>query len=259
MMAFEIKNLSFDYVSGPVLVDLTTGFEAGRFHALIGPNGAGKSTLIKVLAGLVDPKAGQVYFASKPVNTYTELEKARRMAYMAQHIFLPGGFKASEIVAMARYPYEEGQAETDRAVRAAMIRTGTLDFYDRTIDALSGGEVQRVLLARAFCQETDIMLLDEVTSALDLRVQHRIMEDLKSWTEGGGTVIMVLHDVNLAAAYADRLTLVKEGRVLAQGPTEAVLTPDLLETLYDLPIQVFTNPVSGKIMVTPAPEGKKIR
>lgn len=250
-MTFEIKNLSFNYGSGPLLVDLTTNFEAGKFHALIGPNGAGKSTLIKLLAGLVQPKAGQVLYESKPLDAYSELERAKRMAYMAQHIFLPGGFRAWEIVAMARYPYKEGQAEADRAVEAAMVRTGTLDFYDRTVDLLSGGEVQRVLLARAFCQETDTLLLDEVTSALDLRVQHRIMEDLKAWTAGGGTVIMVLHDVNLAARYADLLTLIRAGRVLDQGPPEVVLTSDRMETLYGLPIQVSTNPITGKAMVTP--------
>lgn len=251
MNVFEICGLSFDYVRGPVLKDLHVDFQAGKLHILIGPNGAGKSTLIKLMAGVLEGDRGQVVFEGQDLEILSKRNLARRLAYMAQDIRVPGGFTAREIVSMARYPYEESTFASQKAVQSAMERTGTWLFRDRTMDSLSGGEAQRVLLARAFCQETEVLLLDEVTSAMDLKVQHRIMTDLKKWTREGGTLIMALHDINLAARYGDILTLIKNGKAFAQGCPERVLTEEALFSLYEMELVLETGPVSKQIWVTP--------
>lgn len=231
-------------------VDLAVG--AGELVALVGPNGAGKSTLLAALAGDV-PCEGTVLLGGRELRGYRAAELARTRAVLPQHATLSFPFTAGEVVRMGRAPWH-GRPESDRdelLVGTAMRRTGTSAFAGRPFPALSGGEQARVALARVLAQAAPVLLLDEPTAALDLRHQEEVLATARERAGAGDAVVVVLHDLGLAAAYADRVVVLADGRVTGHGPPAEVFTEQLLSRVYGHPIEVLAHPRTGELLVVP--------
>ena len=222
------RGVSVSLGGTPVLRSVSFAARPGLVTGLVGPNGAGKSTLLRVMAGVLRPDAGAVRLGAAELTGLPARERARQVAYLPQHE-AAHPFTALETVLMARYPHLsrfalEG-ADDRRIARAAMALTETQRFENRQLDRISGGERQRVLLARALAQQARVLLLDEPVAGLDLRHQLAAMETLRSQAVGGGVAVVVaLHDVWLASRYCDRLTLLSGGEVVAEGTPAEVFT-----------------------------------
>jgi iron complex transport system ATP-binding protein len=256
--AVDIAGLGHFYGPFQALKDLTFSVPTGSFFIVIGPNGSGKTTLLKNLAGLETPAAGSIQILGRPIGRYTRKALARKLALVPQLPAEDFPFRVRDIVLMGRSPHLGVlglDREADRAVAdRAMEFTGIGHFAGRRLDQLSGGERQRVFIARAICQEPEVLLLDEPTAALDLAHQARIMdlmEELKK--ERGVTVVMVSHDLNLAALYADRMLLLGKGEAVSLGRPEQVLTYEVLEKTYGCPLLVDESPLGGAPRVTLVP------
>jgi iron complex transport system ATP-binding protein len=253
------EGLAFAYTPGePVLRNLTVAVARGRLACVLGPNGCGKTTLLRMLVGLLVPSQGRVRLAGTPLEAYPPGSIARRVAYVPQETLAAVGFTALETVLMGRSPHTGAlgfESSGDwHAAREALRRTDTERFAQRSLEDLSGGERQRVIIARALAQESNVILLDEPTSFLDIRHQHGIYGLLRRLvTEEGKTVVAVSHDLSLAAAYADRLVLIDEGRVAAAGTPDEVIRPEVLSPVYETAVEVRTDEVTGRPYVLPRP------
>ena len=257
----EAADLSFGYRGAaaglpPVLDGVSLKVERGASVALLGPNGAGKTTLLKLLAGMLQPRGGQVTLDGRPVSALTRREIARRLAVVPQETRTPFDFTVIEMVLMGRYPHLgafELEGARDLAIaREALAATGTAAFESRAFSTLSGGEKQRVVIAGALAQSAEVLLLDEPTAALDLRYQFEIITLLRRLNaERGTTVIVSTHDLNLAAALCDRMVLLRGGRIMAQGATGEVLTPEHVRALYEIDADVQFHQRAGRMMVVP--------
>jgi iron complex transport system ATP-binding protein len=242
------RNLNHAFDGRSVLQGVAFEVEAGRFFIIIGPNGSGKTTLLKLLAGLLPLKSGRIELLSKDIRSYTARDLARRIAYVPQNVPVEFPFSVTQVVLMGRAPHLgllgfEGEADLELA-RDAMAITGVDHLADRRLDQLSGGERQRVFIARAICQQPRILLLDEPTAALDLSFQVRLMDLLERLkNEQQVTIVMVSHDLNMAAMYADRLLLLSRGRVARQGTTGQVIDFALLEEVYGCTLLVDESPL----------------
>lgn len=252
----EAENLSFAYGRRGVLEEVSLVAEPGELVGLIGPNGSGKSTLLRILAGLERGYRGSARLGGVEVRERAPRDIARSLAYLEQESRLAMPFRALEIVLLGRHPHLRGlafEAERDREIaRRALERVGAGDLAERNILNLSAGERQRVLFAMALAQEPRALLLDEAGSFLDIR--HLVgMYDLvrELAREDGVAVIAVLHDLNLAAEYCDRLVLLDGGRVAASGATSEVLTYGNLKRVYATEIYVDVNDLTGALVVTP--------
>jgi iron complex transport system ATP-binding protein len=244
-------------------VDVVHGAELllprGRVTALIGPNGSGKSTLLRAIARLKDARSGSVLVPGAADPDATEMvdalalsrpEFARRVTLLAQSRPTPAGLSVREVVGFGRHPYRRRFRSTDPEGRAAIDRalelTGVAAFADRGVESLSGGQLQRVWLACCLAQETDVLLLDEPTTYLDLRYQVEILDLVRELADlHGVTVGLVLHDLDQAAAVSDRVVLLRSGRVVAAGSAAEVYDPELLTDVYGIRIDVETDPISG--------------
>ena len=245
----EARNVSDTALSGSgetiaVLrgVDFQAG--AGTFTGIVGPNGAGKTTLLRALAGLL-PAAGEIRLDGKPVSSYPPRVLARKIAYMHQDTTVPFDFTAAQVVAMGRSPWIGAFAvpsPSDPRVTSAMTQAGCAELASRPASRLSGGERQRVMLARALAQDTPCLLLDEPTASLDIRHACEAFRLCRTAAAEGRLVTAVLHDLRQAARFCSRLFLMKEGRVLASGPPEEVLTPEKIGEAYGVKALVFRNP-----------------
>ena len=240
----EAEGIKFAYFSGePVLKGVGLTGTSGRLTALLGPNGSGKTTLLRCLMGWLRPSAGSIRLDGKPLREYSAKARARLLAYVPQFPSSAFAFPVRELVLMGRYAYAgtmglAGAKDLD-VVRQAMEMTETQQFASRSLDELSGGQAQRVMLARALAQQPSVMLLDEPTSHLDIRNQlhvYRMMQRLAH--EWNMAVICVSHDVNLAARFADELILMRNGTVLASGPPADVVRKDILDRLYGVDVQL---------------------
>ena len=236
---------------GGNLILKSVSFEArpGEIAGLIGPNGAGKSTLLRTLAGLIRPDSGTVQIGEDALQGLNAGERARRIAFMPQHDALHP-FTALETVLMGRYAHLgrfELEGREDRQIaHDAMTRTDTAQFESRQLDRLSGGERQRVILARALAQQAGIILLDEPSASLDLRHRLSMMETLRLEAEHREVAVVVaLHDVSLAGRYCDRLTLMSEGIIAAEGAPAEVLTPENLRDVFEVETEVRIDPGTG--------------
>ena len=246
--AVDARSIGHAFNTREVLRDLTFRVPEGAFFIIIGPNGSGKTTLLKLITGLIAVQRGAMAVLSRPIGDYSARELARRMAYVPQSAPVTFGFSVLQVVLMGRAPHLgvlgfESEEDHDIA-REAMRLAGVDHLAGRRLDQLSGGEQQRVFIARAICQRPALLLLDEPTAALDLAYQVRTMDlmaRLKS--EQGVTVVMVSHDLNLAAMYADRILLLDRGRVAGSGPPKEVLRFDLLEKVYGCPLLVDKSPL----------------
>jgi len=252
----KIRDLSVSYGKRAVLHSVSLEVGKGEVLALIGPNGAGKSTLIRAAGGVIPITGGTVRTNGDDFGTLAPMERARYMATVPQAIQLPPAFTVWETVLMGRTPYlgflgQTSPADEDLA-RRSLERVHALDLAGRRVGELSGGEAQRVLLARALTQSTPILLLDEPTAHLDLQYQVSLLELVRDLARTEKlAVLLALHDLNLAARCADRIALMVNGRLAAVGAPSEVLTPELISQAYNWPVQVVKNPLSGGPLVLP--------
>jgi iron complex transport system ATP-binding protein len=255
----DIKDISLDFRDKSILLDLSFSVSGGEFFVIIGPNGAGKTSLLKVLAGLQKPDQGSVIVKGKNISQYRRRNLSQIMAIVPQQIEVGFPFTVADTVVMGRSPHlgilgMEGENDFYIAGEA-MKFTEVAHLADRKLYQLSGGELQRVIIARAICQQPEIILLDEPTTALDPAHQLKIMDLMEKFRrEQGTTVIMVSHDLNLASMYGDRLLLLKEGRVIKTGEPAEVLDKELLEQSYGCRMMVDESPLGQTVRVTPIPD-----
>jgi iron complex transport system ATP-binding protein len=244
-----IENLSAAYDRMVVLRDVSLTATAGQVLGLIGPNGAGKSTLLRAISGTLAPTEGSIRLGNTDLARLPAAERARLVAVVPQGANLPEGFRVAEVVLMGRAPHLPrfgGESAHDREIaRQAMEQTATWALAERWIGQLSGGERQRVLIARALAQEPRLLLLDEATAQLDLKHQTTTLDTARRLARSGLTVIAALHDLNLAALYADRLALLHEGALLICDIPERVLTPGWLRQAYDVEAVIGRHPLYG--------------
>ncbi|MEC3917381.1 heme ABC transporter ATP-binding protein [Nocardia sp. CDC160] len=237
----------------PVLDGIDFDVVAGQIVALVGPNGAGKSTLLAALAGELELTGGSVELDGHALTHWTHLDMARRRAVLPQAHTVGFPFTAREVVAMGRSPWARTarQDEDEDAIAAAMAATDVQHLAARPFPALSGGERARVALARVLAQDTATLLLDEPTAALDLGHQEQVLRLARARASAGAAVVVVLHDLGVAAAYADRVAVLEAGRIAADGPPREILTPELLTRVYQHPVDVFDHPLTGAQLVLP--------
>jgi iron complex transport system ATP-binding protein len=214
---------------------------AGRWIGLLGPNGSGKTTLLRAIGGLI-PFEGQIVLDGRPVDAFSARERARRLAFVRQAPSLSFDFTVEELVVLGRAPHrgwlESYQGEDRSRVRSALSRVDLDGFAHRSVLSLSGGELQRVFLAQALVQEADLLLLDEPTSHLDVHYQFSFMEQVRSLVREGRTVITVFHDLELAARYAERLLVLQDGHLVAEGTPASVLTPSSIADVFGMNARV---------------------
>ena len=236
----ETQKVEISFGSAHILkgVDLHVGDK--EFIGVIGPNGSGKSTLLKCIYRVLQPDKGAVLLDEKALNSYSVRESARKMAVVAQHNYYNFEFSVSEVVLMGRSPHkramERDNAEDYRIVREALKTVGMSEFENRSFSTLSGGEQQRIILARALAQKTPCLILDEPTNHLDIKYQLQLMDIVKGLNL---TVISAIHDLNIAAMYCDRLLVVKKGVVVNSGTPEEVLTPEFIREVYEIDADVI--------------------
>lgn len=252
----RVENLNFSYGDRKILKDICAGFKPGMVCGLLGPNGSGKTTLLKNIASILKPEKRAVYINSKDISKMTPLEIAKAMALVPQNTYIDFDFTVEDIVMMGRTPYIKGfsgESREDREIVQWALETARIyHLKDRSIKSISGGELQRVVIARALAQRTQIILLDEPVSQLDIHHQLSIMETLSRLShEQNLTIVTVLHDLNLAAEYCDSIYLLKEGRIVCGGSPKEVLTYDTIESVYDIVCLVHENPVSKKPHIIP--------
>jgi len=255
MSGLFIRNVCYSY-EPPVwaLKDVCLDIDAGCFFGIIGPNGSGKSTLLRCISGNLKPQRGGVFLGGQDVSALSVREVARRMALVQQHSSLEYDFTVGDIVLTGRNPYIKrwrGESAQDYAMMNDALKTaGIPHLKDRPITALSGGEWQMMILARALCQQADIMLLDEPVTGLDIRHQVSIMGTVKRLAKQRGiSVVCVLHDLNLALSYCDGLALLSKGEVFASGKPEEVLTKHNIESVYGTGVTVLRH--DGKMYILP--------
>jgi len=248
-MALAAEQISAGYDRRTVLADLSVGISRGTVTALVGPNGSGKSTLLKTLARLLQLSAGAVYLDGKAIARMPTAAVARTLAVLPQGPTAPADLTVAELVEQGRYPHVGPLRMLRRqdhiAITEALTLTNTAQFADRPVDSLSGGERQRVWLALALAQSTPILLLDEPTTFLDIGHQIEVLDLVCSLNRNHGkTIIMVLHDLNHAARYADRMIALRAGQIIADGPPVTVLTPALLEQVFGVRATVLIDPIT---------------
>ncbi|MBK1700094.1 ABC transporter ATP-binding protein [Thiococcus pfennigii] len=250
----RIRNLTMDYGRGAVLAGLDLDLAPGPMVGLIGPNGAGKSTLLKLLMGLMRPSGGTIALDGRPLPGYRRRALAQRVTLVPQDTRIGFAFRVEEIVAMGRNPHlgrfeVPGEADLAR-IRRAMVQTGIAALAERPVDTLSSGERQRAIIARAIAQETRVLLLDEVTANLDLCHQLAVLELVRDLARGGRLVVAAIHDLTLAARFCDRLILLADGRVGADGAPHTVLTEANLRRFFGVEARVETGPGDGDLRIT---------
>ncbi|WP_322409231.1 ABC transporter ATP-binding protein [Microbacterium invictum] len=250
------EGLTLAYGSRLIVPELDLVVPSGRVTAIIGANGCGKSTLLRALARLLAPQSGRVVLDGEALHTRKSKEVARMLALLPQSPIAPEGIAVADLVGRGRHPHQRPLARWStrdyEVVAQALEATGVADLADRPMDELSGGQRQRVWIAMALAQETDILLLDEPTTFLDVAHQIEVLDLLTDLNRARGTtIVMVLHDMNLAARYADHLFALRDGRVVAEGPPRDILTGDLIGDVFDLDAVVIDDPVSGAPIVLP--------
>lgn len=248
-VALEARELSFGYEHQAVLTDVSFAIGAGELVALIGPNGSGKTTLLKLLLGLLPPKTGQVILRDRPLFTYPVKERAKQVAYVSQQPALTFPMTAFELVSLGRYPHVSrfNYSRADVAVvETALRETDSVHLKHRRFNSLSGGEKQKILIARALAQSTQVLLLDEPTLHLDLYYQLQILTALKNLcARQRMTVITVLHDVNLVSLFADKALLLNAGKLCAFGPVHEVVTEAQIKDLLGVNVKTMSDPETG--------------
>lgn len=252
----EITDLCAAYGERVVLKQVTLSVASGEVLALIGPNGSGKSTLIRTVSGVLPARRGSISVAGNDLNRLSAAQRARCLAVVPQARSLPSAFTVAQSVYLGRTPYlgwlgQPGRND-DLQVRMALEATQTLEMSERMIGELSGGEQQRVLLARALAQQTPVLLLDEPTTHLDLHHQSSLLGLVRGLAQRQNlAVLMVVHDLNLAGLYADRVAMLVDGSIYAQGAPQEVLSEEVLSKVYNVPVHVIKHPNYGTPLILP--------
>ncbi|WP_375057521.1 heme ABC transporter ATP-binding protein [Zobellella sp. DQSA1] len=249
----ELRHLSLRLQGKPLLADIYLRLHSGRVTVLLGPNGAGKSTLFKCIAGDLVAK-GEIELFGRPRSLWPRQELARRLAVLPQQSGLQFPFLAREVVAMGRIPHDSRQQENNHMVESAMVRAQVWHLRDAPYPRLSGGERQRVHFARVLAQlqgekQPKLLLLDEPTSALDLGQQHQLLQEARRLAAEGCAVLVIVHDLNLAARYGDHLVLMREGRISCEGGAERVLTPENVEHHFGYRARLLQSPEGHRVLV----------
>ncbi|NLG89353.1 MAG: heme ABC transporter ATP-binding protein [Clostridiaceae bacterium] len=254
--AVDVKNLDFSYGDRKVLEEICARFHPGMVCGLLGPNGSGKTTLLKNIAAILKPQKNTVYINGTDITDMTANELAREISVVPQNTYIEFDFSVQDIVMMGRAPYIKrfsSESEEDiETAQWAMRIAGIEDLAERSIKNISGGELQRVIIARALAQRSNIILLDEPVSQLDIYHQLSIMETVRTLAyEYGMTVVTVLHDLNLAAEFCDYIYLLKDGVIAYSGKPKDVLTYEIIEEVYKIVCLVYENPASKKPHIVP--------
>ncbi|WP_286884688.1 ABC transporter ATP-binding protein [Aneurinibacillus sp. UBA3580] len=243
----QITDMSLRIGQRQILSNITFEVKKGETLGIIGPNGSGKSSLVKVMSRLLIPDAGSVTLDGKPLGSYSSKMLARKMAVVSQEGLVPLPITVEEAVAMGRYPYHgffrRNTAQDAEAIQRALVRTGLEPLACKLLEQLSGGERQRVAIACSMAQEPEVLLLDEPTTYLDIGYQIGILNLVREWQrETEGTAVLVLHDLNLAAQYCDRLVLMESGNITRSGTIEEIMEAKLLADVYGVKPLVVTHP-----------------
>lgn len=255
MSLLQTQDLSLGYGPLAIIEALNLAAPSGQITALIGPNGCGKSTVLRGMARLLRPRHGSVLLDGRAIHSLPTKQMARELGILPQAPSAPEGISVRELVAQGRYPHQDwfqqwSQAD-EQALQTALDLTHLQPLAERAVDTLSGGQRQRAWIAMALAQETNILLLDEPTTYLDLAHQLEILNLLADLNQQGKTIIMVLHDLNLAGAYADRLVALREGQIYAQGSPTEVLTEETVEQVFGIKSRVVPHPVTGLPLCLP--------
>ncbi|MGW4631930.1 ABC transporter ATP-binding protein [Nocardia sp. NPDC004415] len=248
--------VSLGYGDRLIVDGLSLDIAPGVVTTVIGPNGCGKSTLLKSLGRLLRPRTGQVVLDGKAISTMKTKDVAQVVGMLPQTPVAPEGLTVADLVARGRHPHQswlrQWSADDETEVAAALAQTGIADLAERTLDELSGGQRQRAWISMALAQGTDILLLDEPTTYLDLAHSLEVLDLVdRLHDELGRTVVMVLHDLNLAIRYSDELVVMAAGRIVARGKPAEIITAELLAEVFGLEATVLTDPVSGRPMIVP--------
>ena len=258
----EAKQLTLAYDSTAVVQNLNIVIPTGKTTVLVGANGCGKSTLLRGLARLLNPKSGKVYLDGKAISQLKAKTVAKKMAMLPQSPVAPEGLTVRDLVAMGRYPYQswlqQWSTEDEVQVAEALEITTMTELADRPLDSLSGGQKQRAWIAMVLAQDTDILLLDEPTTFLDLSHQVELLDLLDELQEGKGkTIVMILHDLNLSCRYGDYLVAIQQGKVYATGTPEQVMTEEMVRNVFNLECRIVLDPLADTPMCIPM--GRKTR
>jgi iron complex transport system ATP-binding protein len=250
------EHLFAGYDGKEVLQDVSVTIPKGKISVIIGANACGKSTLLKTLSRLISPMKGKVYIGDQEVAKMKPKSVAKMLGLLPQSPVLPEGIKVADLVLRGRYPhggfFRSHCSRDYQVVEEALQLMGVSELSDRNVEELSGGQRQRVWIAMALAQETDILLLDEPTTFLDVSFQIEILDRLMELNKKKGTtIVMVLHDLNLSARYADHIFAMKSGKLIAEGTPEDVITCSLVEEVYNLTCRIMKDPVSGSPMMIP--------
>jgi len=258
--AIECRGLEAGYGRKTVLRGVSFHAYQSQCTGIVGPNGCGKTTLMRVLARFLRPSAGGVFFGDRPVSSYSSMEFARSVAYLPSRIEIAYPYTVGEFLAMGRYPFVglfgAGNSVADVSVVRNVAEQFALSAYlDAKLSELSEGERQRVFLAQCVIQNPAILLLDEPTSHLDIGRQYRILDLLKHFQSSGGcSVVVILHDLNLASLYCERIVMMRRGAVVSSGTPGELLTFENIESVYESPVLVYPHPISKKPYVFGVPE-----
>ncbi|MGW6583469.1 ABC transporter ATP-binding protein [Streptomyces globisporus] len=249
------RGVTVGYGDRTVIDQLDVAIPSGVITTIIGPNGCGKSTLLRTLTRLLKPAGGTVVLDGEDIATLRTKDVAKKLGLLPQAPVAPEGLTVADLVARGRHPHQSWlrQWSSDDAdvVRRALAMTGVADLADRTVDSLSGGQRQRVWISMTLAQGTDLLLLDEPTTYLDLAHAIDVLDLVDDLHESGCTVVMVLHDLNLATRYSDNLVVMRGGAVLSQGHPRDVITPELLHEAFGLRAKVIDDPVGDRPLIVP--------
>ena len=252
----DASSVTVGYGQRTIIRDLSATFPAGKITTIVGPNGCGKSTLLRAMSGLLNLDTGTVSVDGQNISDMKRKDVARILGMLPQSPVAPEGLLVSDLVARGRHPHQawfrQWSSTDEDAVFEALKQTGSADLASRTLDELSGGQRQRVWISMVLAQNTDILFLDEPTTYLDLATSVDILELVDSLRqELGRTVVMVLHDLNLAVRYSDYLVIMKEGQVIASGAPAEIITTELLQDAFDLRARVIEDPETGDPLIVP--------
>lgn len=255
-MMIQVRDIAFSYTLRDVVNDVSLTIAEGDVLAIMGANGSGKTTLLRLMAGLLAPARGSITVCGQAITTLSDRARALHIGFVPQETTSPFPFRVLEFVLMGRIPHHNGlgfSSEADLRIAEEALRScDAWQFRDRRITELSGGEKTRAVLARALAQQPKVLLLDEPTAFLDIKHQVDVLKRLVEWrTQTGGTVVTVLHDLNLAAQFCTRCALLKGGRLIAAGPTAEILSYTNVCTTFDTDVYVGINELTGRPYFVP--------
>jgi iron complex transport system ATP-binding protein len=252
----KIQNLTVNYGERTILRDIQLEVRSGEIVALIGPNGAGKSTLIRAVSGVIPIRGGNIFVDQKDVTTLSTMERARHISVVPQILSMPPAFTVWETVLLGRTPYlnflGQTSAKDEALARQALEQVDAIHLIEKRMDEISGGEQQRILLARTLAQDTPILLMDEPTTHLDLSHQIDLLKLIRQQArEKNLTVLVALHDLNLASMFADRIAIVQNGLLCVAGTPQETLTSKIINLIYQVPVHIVSHPETGAPLIIP--------